>query len=163
MASLGGGSTTSPGLQDEESIESKADASVKETASHSGKAKLHAESKTGSQPHIGLGIDSISTLMFHHPTHQVAATLRGCDHLPLMQCVCAISCQSDFSRQSIPACPASLLCAHAECMCTQVLEWVDDVLQQPALSCLAGTLHTVGTHPICLPYRLTCRQINHMT
>lgn len=71
MASIGGGSTTSPGLQDEEFIESKADASVTETACHSGKAELHAESKTGSQPHIGLGIDSISTLMFHHPTHQV--------------------------------------------------------------------------------------------
>ena len=90
MASIGGGSTTSPGLQDEESIESKTDASVKETASHSGKAELHAESKTGSQPHIGLGIDSISTLMFHHPTHQVAAALLGCDHLPLMHHVCAI-------------------------------------------------------------------------
>ena len=28
----------------------------------------------------------------------------------------------------------------------QVLEWVDDLLQQPVLSCLLGTIHTVSTH-----------------
>ncbi|CAK0785727.1 hypothetical protein CVIRNUC_008938 [Coccomyxa viridis] len=44
-------------------------------------------------PRIALGVDSVSTLMFHHPVHQV------------LQCV-------------------------------------EDLLQQPALSCLLGTLHT---------------------
>lgn len=98
MASIGGGSTTSPGLQDEKFIESKADALVTETACHSGKAELHAKSKMGSQPHIGLGIDSISTLMFHHPTHQVWPPYLACNHCPSMQSVCATSYQRSCSK-----------------------------------------------------------------
>jgi hypothetical protein len=81
----------STGLQDE-ATESKADASVKETASCSGKAKLHAESNMGSQPHIGLGIDSISSLMFYHPTYKVATILLGYDNLPQMHVACATYC-----------------------------------------------------------------------
>lgn len=32
----------------------------------------------------------------------------------------------------------------------QVLEWVDDVLQHPRLACFIGTVHTVGTHTLCM-------------
>ena len=31
----------------------------------------------------------------------------------------------------------------------QVLEWVDDLLQHPELSCLLATLHTVSIHTTC--------------
>ena len=89
MASIGGGRPTSPGLQDE-------DASVTETACHSGKAELHAESKTVSRPHIGLGIDSISTLMFHHPTHQVWPPYWAATIVHQCKCVSATSYQLGF-------------------------------------------------------------------
>ena len=31
----------------------------------------------------------------------------------------------------------------------QVLEWVDDLLQHPKLSCLLATIHTVSMHTPC--------------
>ena len=47
---------------------------------------------------------------------------------------------------------------HAECLVQkQVLEWVEDLLQQPGLSCLLATIHTVSTHmPWTIPRSRTC-------
>lgn len=55
-------------------------ASLGDTTSGSkgpGQGHKHAQSSAKAQPRVALGIDSLTMLMFHHPTHQVHT--RGLD------------------------------------------------------------------------------------
>ena len=49
----------------------------------------------------------------------------------------------------------SIISCKALCVQVQVLEYVEDLLQQPALSCLLGTLHTVCPNIHVCPAALT--------
>ena len=52
-------------------------------------------------------------------------------------------------------CSMAIISCNALCVQVQVLECVEDLLQQPALSCLLGTLHTVCPPAHVCPAALT--------